>query len=195
MELESISMDRNAARRAYLDYRNAIRTRHSEEDAAIMRGYRELAAGRQIVNLPEVMAGAGLDAEGLPKLAIARADLTHIRLKLFRNGAAMFYTPQARTWNKVLESKTVRLPVGTFSDVPKEIDDRRAMAPIVPAGLRPAAKLENFHILWEADWKRVPRDPALLKSLGGGLYAVLAVWDLTELERAVLGMTRGRLPR
>lgn len=33
-------------------------------------------------------------------------------------------------------------------------------------------------------------DPALLKHIGGDLYAVLATWDLTELERSVLG---GRL--
>lgn len=31
------------------------------------------------------------------------------------------------------------------------------------------------------------------KDLGGGLYVVLAIWDLTELERAMLGMS-ARLP-
>jgi hypothetical protein len=38
-----------------------------------------------------------------------------------------------------------------------------------------------------------PEDPALLKHIGGDLYAVLAVWNLTELERAVLS-GRGRAP-
>ena len=195
MELASITMDRHAARRAFLEYRDAIRRRASEEDAAIMRGYRELAAGRQIVNLTNVLGGAGLDEKGLPKLAIARADLMHIRLKLWMDGSACFYVPDGRNGRYECESKTVRLPAGTFSDVPKVRSDVRAIVPIVPPGLRPAAALSNYHILWEADWKRVPKDPALLKDLGGGLYTVLAVWDLTELERAVLGMTRRVLPR
>ena len=45
-------------------------------------------------------------------------------------------------------------------------------------------------ILWEAEWETVPRDPLLLRHLAGGLYAVMASWDLTPLERAVL---KGRL--
>jgi hypothetical protein len=64
-----------------------------------------------------------------------------------------------------------------------------AVVPIVPPQYRPKFKLSNYHILWEADWKRVPVDPILLKHLGGSLYAVLASWDLTEIEQAVL---RGR---
>jgi len=61
------------------------------------------------------------------------------------------------------------------------------MVPPVPPGLRPASAIGNYHVLWEAEWERVaPADPALLKHIGGDLYAVLAVWDLTELERAVL---------
>jgi len=49
---------------------------------------------------------------------------------------------------------------------------------------------------FEADWKpvrdrrRAPGDPALLKHLGGPFYAVLATWDLTFVEQAVLGVTR-----
>ncbi|MGH3300400.1 MAG: hypothetical protein ACRDOK_01755 [Streptosporangiaceae bacterium] len=31
-----------------------------------------------------------------------------------------------------------------------------------------------------------PRDPALLRWIRGDLWAVVAQWDLTELERAVL---------
>jgi hypothetical protein len=31
-----------------------------------------------------------------------------------------------------------------------------------------------------------PRDPALLRHVRGDLWAVLATWDLTELERLVL---------
>jgi hypothetical protein len=67
----------------------------------------------------------------------------------------------------------------------------RAIVPTVPPLLRPRHKLSGYTILWEADWtNEAPVDPALLKHLGGDLYAVVAVWDLTELERAVLGVMR-----
>jgi hypothetical protein len=37
------------------------------------------------------------------------------------------------------------------------------------------------------EWTRVPpRDPALLRHIRGDLWVVLAVWDLTDLERLVL---------
>jgi len=67
----------------------------------------------------------------------------------------------------------------------------RALVPMIPPKFRPTAKLSNYHIMFEAVWKPVPPvDPFLLKHLGGTLYVVLAQWDLTPLEQAVLA---GRL--
>lgn len=85
-------------------------------------------------------------------------------------------------------------PPGTFPDLPNPYnrtrDEYRAIVPLIPPGLRPVGDLKNYHVVFEADWAKVappaPRDPALLKHIGGDLYAVLAVWDLTDLERAVL---------
>ena len=50
------------------------------------------------------------------------------------------------------------------------------------------AGLHVFHILWEVEkWELTPpRDPALLRWIGGDLWEVVATWDLTQLERAVL---------
>lgn len=69
-----------------------------------------------------------------------------------------------------------------------------SMVPIVPPRHRPAGAgdLSSFLVLWEADdwaWSQVPAppgDPALLRHVGGDIYAVLATWDLTDLERLVL---------
>ena len=76
---------------------------------------------------------------------------------------------------------------------------KHTMVPLVPAQVKQqlrqsnrSMKLENYHVLWEVEeWyeRRViepPIDPFLLKHIGGTLYAVLAEWDLTELERSVL---------
>jgi hypothetical protein len=72
-----------------------------------------------------------------------------------------------------------------------------SMVPIVPPKHRPARGLGDRLVLWEAEdwtWSKVPAppgDPALLRHVGGDLYAVEAVWDLTEIERLVLS---GRRP-
>lgn len=75
----------------------------------------------------------------------------------------------------------------------------QAMVPIVPPQHRPAAAttLASHLVLWEVEnwtWTQPPLppgDPALLRHVGGDIYAVLATWDLTELERLVLS---GRRP-
>jgi hypothetical protein len=88
----------------------------------------------------------------------------------------------------------------------------RAVVPPVPPHLRPMhtkgfaagsqwrqvrvqSDLSRYHVLWEAEWELdrtvPPGDPALLKHLGGTLYAVVAQWDLTPVEAAVLA---GREP-
>ena len=47
--------------------------------------------------------------------------------------------------------------------------------------------LTGYHVLWEAEWQQVvPRDPFLLRHIGGDLYSVVAAWDLTDLERSVI---------
>jgi hypothetical protein len=69
-----------------------------------------------------------------------------------------------------------------------------AMVPIVPPKHRPAqaTTLASYLVLWEVEewaWTKVPQppgDPALLRRVGGDIYAVIATWDLTELEKLVL---------
>jgi len=67
-----------------------------------------------------------------------------------------------------------------------------AQVPIVPPQHRPGRGMGDRIVLWEVEnwtWQTTPRppgDPALLRPIGGDLYAVEAVWDLTELEKLVL---------
>jgi hypothetical protein len=49
--------------------------------------------------------------------------------------------------------------------------------------------------VWDPERPPAPVDPALLRHIGGDLYAVdlyavVVTWDLTEIERAVLALTR-----
>ena len=63
-----------------------------------------------------------------------------------------------------------------------------AQVPIIPLHLRPKRGIENYHVLWEAEWRPIPaRDPYLLRRIGkADLWLVVAQWDLTEVEKAAL---------
>jgi hypothetical protein len=73
---------------------------------------------------------------------------------------------------------------------PSRYCEARAKTPYIPPALR-RRSLSGLHVLWEAEWTTFgitpePRDPALLKHIGGDLFVVLDAWDLTDLEMAVL---------
>jgi hypothetical protein len=206
VDLSTITIDRNEARKAVAQYRRAMQTSRTErardEDAAIMRGYREIAAGHPIISLRDAIHAGGENSRFLPKIAIARADEPRISVRRERDGSLIFGRNIRQGWRtrrEMLGRGLVALPADTLSNRPWAREqpsfpvEGHAIVPIVPPQYRPNASLDRYWILFEAKWDVIPpKDPALLRSLGGGLYAVLATWDLTELERTVLGMTRAR---
>lgn len=197
MNLETITMDPATARQAYREYQAAVRgdrrgerERWRVEDLALMTAYRQLAKGRQVLDVGAAMRRAGLRADGYPNLAICRAHLAQCYCHMGYEGDVTF-SGTASTWrgDRSPKAERVEFPRGTFDTTPKRKGDTvSTLVPIIPPALRPKRKLEGFHTLWEVEsWTLdPPRDPLLLRHLGGDLYAVLAVWDLTALERAVL---------
>jgi hypothetical protein len=72
-------------------------------------------------------------------------------------------------------------------------DGIQTSVPIIPPRFTPQTGLHNYHVLWEVEkWDVVtpPKDPLLLKRVSPNVFGVLAAWDLTDVERAVL---RGRI--
>jgi hypothetical protein len=193
MDLNVIAMDATAAEQAFREYRAAFMKHRNQIDGELMRGYKLLAQGKKLISLTEAMATAGLNDQGLPAIAVNRADESFVLLDVggwrvnYRDTRGVFYNNGAR---QPIHPISVQMPAGVVT--PKQ--NQRAVAPIIPPKYRPPFKLENYHLLWEVDrWTTNPqprRDPALLKHLGGDLYAVLAVWDLTELESRILGLLR-----
>lgn len=188
MNVQTITMSKKDALEAFRAYRKAVRERHSAEDVALMRGYKALAKGRQVLDVHDTFQRAGVDARGRPRLAISRADLGRVEMYYYRDGSARFSRRRGYHWQKGETFYRVLLPAGTLP-ANRASGDASAVVPIIPPRFRPVHALRGYHVLWEAEWEDVPRDPMLLKHLSGALYAVLAAWDLTELERAVL---RGR---
>jgi hypothetical protein len=156
-------------------------------DYEIQRTYKAIAQGRMVIQALHSIAAAGLGDDGLPKLAIVRADATQCFLEMRMNGGARFSARDEHT------RTLVDLPAGAFP--PPQSRQRTsavAQVPLIPVHLRPKRGLQNYHILFEAEWSRIPpKDPMLLRRIGkADLWLVLAAWDLTEIERAVLA---GRL--
>jgi hypothetical protein len=209
MELATIEMEVPEAQDAYREYRRAVtasaheklgkaRREYERLDRAVMRGYRELAKGRSLLELSKAMETGGTVTVGaqdwngteiereMPALAVCRADARRCFCNgVNSNGGAVFHADDR--WS-VSRKNNVRVLDGTFGEQTGRAEWFSAIVPTIPPQLRPEHKLSGYHILWEAEWTgSTPADPALLKHLGVDLYVVLAVWDLTELERAALG--------
>lgn len=217
MDLPIITMEPEDARRAFEAYRAEVRIRRGEqeyrrqsllariseadrearervaaEDEALMAGYRLIASGKPVISLAATIGAGGYDAAGYPRVAIARADQVHVEVRFSGDDASF----EPVMWGQRAASKFFTVPMPHWEPpAPGAFRERMvADVPRVPAWLRPAGDLSRYATLFEASWRRpaVNRrrigDPALLRPLGGDLYAVVAVWDLTPLERAVLGI-------
>jgi hypothetical protein len=190
VNLNPMTMPQEAAEAAFREYRAAFMAERNQIDGELMRGYKALREGKQLIRLSETIAAGGVDDQGRPRLAIARADEASVQVTMDRDGSCRF----APAGNVRARDRVFQLPPDTLPrNNAKWLTNRWATMPLIPPRLRPRHSLSGYHVLWEAVWRapntrRAPHDPALLKHIGGDLYAVLAVWDLTDLERAVLEM-------
>lgn len=184
MNTATIEFDRTEAQAAYKLYREH-RGAHTKEDAEISRIYYQIGKGRKVIRAHESIRAAGLDELRRPKLALIRADIKKCSLQPYESDAVTF-SDASDPWVRQ-RSKAVKVAwPGRVS-----VHDRyTALVPLIPVHLRPSDALDKYHILWEADWERVPVDPMLLKRLSGDAWLVVAAWDLTSVEQAVLA---GRL--
>lgn len=189
MNVDTIKLSKGLALRAYRDYSAAVKARHSKEDEALKNAYREIYRGGAVIDITTAFRNAGQDERERPRIAIAKAHWPRIQCHMRKfNGSALFGLP-GLVWDRRKEKSAIALPSETFRFAdPRNTASCSAQVPMIPAGLRPEGDLSRFHILWEAEWSDVPVDPYLLKHLGGPFYAILAQWDLTPLEQAVMRM-------
>lgn len=172
------------------------KTQMEKEDEELKRLYLELKKGNTILTLPTVMQNAGLNDQHLPALAICRATSKWCRIS-DSSGQIIFFDAdshwgwQASQRDRVSVKRTV-FPAELLDSTWRrknnhpDIDRVRAMVPSVPVHLRPS-NLGDYHILWEAEWDKAPPvDPILLKKVSDTNFVVIAQWDLSPIERAVL---------
>jgi hypothetical protein len=193
VDLTTLEVSKTEAREKLAEYQQALRTERSAEDEAIAAGYRAAARGLPVISLRQTIAAGGFHPGGLPKLAVIGAEAQECFARW--DGSALVYADRDdRMVNHgaLVNTHSVRVPV-TGDDRPGNFgrpwQAGHTMVPLIPPRLRPKPRrLRHCHILWEVEeWTMVPpRDPALLRHIRGDLWSVLAVWDLTELERMVL---------
>lgn len=201
MDLATIEMPVQEARKKFLEYREAVKGRHYAEDEEIMAGYRQLARGKRLLRMSETLAQGGFDGRGLPKLGLAMADVdkaSNVFVRVaYENSRQRTVTFSPRFWartpnNAGRQSGVTRFVLPCPEETPRVAttwNDWQAIVPLVPPALRPKS-LAPYFVLFEATWFQtrawIKGDPALVKHLGGDLWVVVATWDLTPLERAVL---------
>lgn len=209
MNTPTITMPKDQAREKLRLYRARIHKRADAEFEQIAKGYEALASGLPLIDMDSAIAAGGFFPTMAPKLAICRADRKVCRF--FWRAREQRIDFRGGETSQAMKSPTLNLRanVGRLHEQVHRTPDGGSwgrdltgytMVPMVPADKMPATgQLSEYFILWEVEaWQerhpnRPPTDPYLLKHIGGSLYAVVAEWDLTELEKSVMkGRVQGQ---
>jgi hypothetical protein len=201
-----------AARRELEEMARAFRLA-AQEDVALIALTPTIARGGTVTRTIVHAKGTAHERRthfALPRLAVAPADAQFVFTLGVEHDGSITFIDRLRTSPRYT-SGVIHLEAGFEIPVAHEPANRidsawttsgwSAQVPIVPPKHRPGrvrstGGLRPYRILWEVDdwrWRVDPtpsRDPALLRHVGGDIYAVLATWDLSELERLVLSGRR-----
>lgn len=193
MDVTTITIDRELARRKLRDYQALPPDRRTIEDDLLREAYRAAAQGLRLINVEAAMRTVGLNVQGEPRLAMARADWEtcvfhpHFRIGVGHQLGAGAFTCSRRI-DARLRTNCFSVPPHTFS---AELLSRNTLVsplPHIPPGIRPRpSALSRFWVLFEVtEWQQYPADPFLLSHIAGPFYVVHAEWDLTDLEVSLL---------
>ncbi len=190
MDLPIVKMAKGKALKHFQEYRDAVKngSEKSEIDREIMLSYQALSKGNPILDIREAFRATGLDDQGRPKLAFCRANASEVYFRGYSDRCWFCFDNEVGRTYWYMNRCYQTIPTNTFSDSDNlTYSSLKAIVPIIPPNLRPNFKLHNYHILWEAAWEDAPPvDPFLLRKISKYIYAVLAQWDLTEVEQMVL---------
>lgn len=206
MDVAKIALDQEKAQELYQKYR-LHQHYETDMDREIKRAYKEIARGKVVIQAIESIKRAGVDAKGLPKLALASAMASHCWIERKANGS-LTMRDREQEWSRGKRKLIADFHAAEFTFPPESFpiqlawdkdpskrykyranaSQHKAAMPIIPIHLRPKRGLQNYHVLWEAEWEPIPpRDPYLLRRIGtADLWLVCAAWDLTDVEMAAM---------
>ncbi len=197
MNVSTIVVSQDTAIRKVADLKALTKSQRTEEDDALLSLYSSVAKhGARVITLSAAFKQAGLNELAQPRLAIAPADWQKVNFARNHNltSGEFFRMKEGRYSWQASEAGKIRLAPNVFP-VPIGTFNRRRLTtqvPYIPAAIRPKFHLRNYHVLFEVEkWTfEMPVDPFLLKHIMGETYAVIAEWELTELEASLVGGMR-----
>ncbi len=203
-KVTKITIPKEQAKEEWKKYCELLKKRKDEHLRILKESMYYAKQGKSLINVYEAIQKAGLNTNNEPRFAIARADLKEVRFDK-RDTSSGCYKMGEGNWRNASEYNCdVDLPQNTFKThwERKEgeesntsswaIKDKeiKTKVPIIPALLMPEGDLKNYYILWEVKtWEKLPevKDPFLLKRISENMFVILGAWDITELERAIIG--------
>jgi len=198
MDISSFSMKRKDARRLWKEYVAACKDNPKDKFLSDMKTvYGQLKSGRKIIDINKIFEASGVNEQFEPKLAIALAPNDTVFMEYQVSGSVVFRNRIGRSWKQSRDDIVIlnifpKLPPAQWEGNYSQYMRRQSPVPVIPASVRPKGNLVNYYILWEVEkWENVPpKDPYLLRRLTPNMFVVVAGWNLTELERAVM---KGRM--
>jgi len=143
MDVQKLEMDKAQAGELYTNYL-AHRGQMTADDRAIAAIYKRIAAGKLVIRALASITAAGLDAQGLPRLAIMRADERKVMCRPERN-VILFTDVGGRSRSA---DRNIKIPM---PGAKWETRARTADVPLIPVHLRPRKAITSYHVLWEAE--------------------------------------------
>jgi hypothetical protein len=189
MDLPVIAVTEDEATTKLAEYQATDPATRTGFDVAMLRAYRAVRGGAKVIRLSDAIRAGGFDTRGLPRLAVASTGWDQVTCWWASPGDVIFADDAMRqNRGAAVGHHSVRVRAVRPTVIGSYRHAGLAVVPPVPPACRPRrGRLSRCHVLWEAEWDlTVPRDPALIRRVAGDLWVVLFMWDLTELERAVL---------
>jgi len=196
--LETISMPREEAREKWKEHIIAIKQNQTQQLRQLKEAYYLLSKGKRILDLFTTLKQVGLNEKSEPRLAICQAHAVSCYFRKLSDSLSGIYSINRGISSWQTKSADINLPSGIYPTWEKNEQGGiknellKCPVPLIPVNKQPASPLENFYLLWEVEsWMPVPpKDPMLLRRLTKNLFAIIATWNLTKLERAII---RGHL--
>jgi hypothetical protein len=154
MELSTIEMPKELAEERLKAYRELLKTERTQQDERIARGYRVLARGLPIIELSKSVMAGGFFDNGLPKIAIARADSQDCWVEHEHRSDYVYTSKSPGRWSQDFNRGALVNSVSVRVTLPNAPGWQRGhkrfghtIMPIIPPQHRPTKnRLHYFHI-------------------------------------------------